>query len=56
LSRPRLENGEGFAGADGLFRFRADGAIERGLAIIEVQQNQISVRDPAPRQFRRTGS
>lgn len=56
FSRPRLENGEGFAGADGLFRFRADGAIERGLAIIQVGQNTTTVLDPAPRQFPRTGS
>ena len=56
FSRPRLENGEGFAGADGLFRFRANGAIERGLAIIQVGQNTTNVLDPAPRQFSRGGS
>lgn len=56
FSRQRLENSEGFAGADGLFRFRANGAIERGLAIIQVGQNTTNVLDPAPRQFRAGGS
>lgn len=56
FSRARLENSEGFAGADGLFRFRADGAIQRGLAVIQVGQNTTSVLDPSPRQFSRSGS
>lgn len=56
FSRPRIESADGFAGADGLFRFHANGAIERGLAIIQVGQNTTSVLDPAPRQFPRTGS
>ena len=56
LTRPALENTEGFAGSDGLFRFRSNGAIERGLAIIEVGQNTVSVLDAAPRRFPPTGS
>ncbi len=51
ITRNSLENSEGFAGSDGLFRFRPSGAIERGMAIMEVGQNQISVLDPAPRRF-----
>lgn len=51
FSRTRIENGEGFSGSDGLFRFRSDGAIERGLAIIEVRQNDIGVLESAPRSF-----
>src|SRR5262245_20491565 len=43
FSRSRIENTEGFSGSDGLFRFRANGAIERGLAIIEVRQNDVGV-------------
>ncbi|MBN8607093.1 MAG: penicillin-binding protein activator [Caulobacterales bacterium] len=56
FSRTAIENGEGFAGSDGLFRFRANGAIERGLAIIEVGQNQTNVLEAAPRRFPGQGS
>lgn len=56
FSRPSIENSEGFAGSDGLFRFRANGAIERGLAIIEVGQNQTNVLEAAPRRFPGQGS
>jgi len=56
FSRGALENSEGFAGSDGLFRFRSDGAIERGLAIIEVRPNEVTVLDPAPRRFPQSGT
>ncbi|MGE0742988.1 MAG: penicillin-binding protein activator [Hyphomonadaceae bacterium] len=51
FGRGALENREGFAGSDGLFRFRTNGAIERGLAIMEVGQNTAQVLDAAPRRF-----
>lgn len=51
LTRAALENGEGFLGSDGLFRFRADGAIERGLAIMEVRGNSAATLEAAPRRF-----
>jgi ABC-type branched-subunit amino acid transport system substrate-binding protein len=51
FSREALEDPEGFYGADGLFRFRADGRIERGLAVYEVRRDEFRVIDPAPRQF-----
>jgi ABC-type branched-subunit amino acid transport system substrate-binding protein len=51
FTRTALENSEGFAGSDGLFRFRPNGAIERGMAIMEVGQNQVTVLDAAPRRF-----
>jgi len=54
FTRSRIENGEGFAGSDGLFRFHSNGAIERGLAIIEVRQNDVAVIDAAPRSFPRS--
>jgi len=41
----------GFIGADGLFRFRPDGKIERGLAIMELRSGGVQVIDPAPRSF-----
>jgi ABC-type branched-subunit amino acid transport system substrate-binding protein len=46
-----IENRSGYFGADGLFRFRPDGAIERGLAILEIQPGGIRVIEPAPRSF-----
>jgi ABC-type branched-subunit amino acid transport system substrate-binding protein len=51
FTRNAIENREGFAGSDGLFRFHSDGAIERGLAIMEVRANDAGVLDPAPRRF-----
>jgi ABC-type branched-subunit amino acid transport system substrate-binding protein len=41
----------GFAGRDGIFRFRADGIAERGLAVIEVQRRGFKLIDPAPDAF-----
>jgi ABC-type branched-subunit amino acid transport system substrate-binding protein len=51
-----FENREGFAGSDGLFRFGATGAVERGLAIIQVGANTNSVVDAAPRRFPESGT
>ncbi|MFT3728524.1 MAG: penicillin-binding protein activator [Terricaulis sp.] len=51
VNRGSIENPEGFGGADGLFRFSADGSIQRGLAVIEVKANDINVIDPAPQRF-----
>lgn len=56
FGRGAIETRDGFAGSDGLFRFRANGAIERGLAIIEVGQNATNVLDAAPRRFPGSGS
>ena len=52
VSRQSLERTEGFPGADGVFRFRHDGSIERGLAILEVRQQGAVSIDPAPKTFR----
>lgn len=41
----------GFLGADGLFRLRPDGRIERGLAVMELTPSGIEIIDPAPRTF-----
>ncbi len=56
ITRSSIENREGFAGSDGLFRFRQNGAIERGLAIIEVRQNSSGVLEAAPRRFPESGT
>lgn len=52
--RGAITNPNGFAGIDGIFRFRPDGMAERGLAIIEMRHGSLSVIDPAPRSFVRT--
>ena len=41
----------GFAGVDGIFRFGADGRIERGLAVLEVEKDGTKVISPAPQTF-----
>ncbi len=51
LSPGSLTQGAGFAGVTGIFRLRADGTNERGLAIAQVQNSQVVVIDPAPRSF-----
>lgn len=55
LSVGSLTQGAGFAGVSGIFRLRADGTNERGLAIAEIRQNQVVVIDPAPRSFAGAG-
>jgi ABC-type branched-subunit amino acid transport system substrate-binding protein len=46
-----LQNPSGFAGIDGLFRFRADGSNERGLAVMRVGSGGAQVAAAAPRSF-----
>jgi branched-chain amino acid transport system substrate-binding protein len=41
----------GFNGADGVFRFRPNGTSERGLAVMEIDNNAAVVISPAPRSF-----
>lgn len=54
LSQEVLLNPSGFAGIDGVFRFRSDGTTERGLAVFEIRGGTARVISPAPRNF--TGS
>jgi ABC-type branched-subunit amino acid transport system substrate-binding protein len=49
FSEAVLTNASGFAGADGVFRFRPDGRIERGLAVLELRNGQIVTINAAPR-------
>ena len=51
LSASGLTQGAGFAGVNGVFRLRADGTNERGLAVAEIRNSQVVVIDPAPRSF-----
>jgi hypothetical protein len=46
-----LTNASGFNGADGVFRFRADGANDRGLAVLQINAGAATVVSPAPRSF-----
>jgi len=46
-----ITNPEGFQGINGLFRFRENGIIERGLAILQVTSGGVTVLAPAPSRF-----
>ncbi|MDZ4135654.1 MAG: penicillin-binding protein activator, partial [Paracoccaceae bacterium] len=51
LTATALTQGSGFVGVSGIFRLRNDGTNERGLAVAQISNNQVSVIDPAPRSF-----
>ncbi|MEZ5871448.1 MAG: penicillin-binding protein activator [Nitratireductor sp.] len=53
---PTIENSRGFAGINGIFRLRANGTAERGLAIYQVHNGAASVISPAPASFSRNAS
>jgi hypothetical protein len=46
-----LTNPSGFNGIDGVFRFRADGPNDRGLAVMQISAGAASVVSPAPPRF-----
>ena len=51
FSAQALTNASGFNGADGVFRFLPDGRNERGLAVMEIDNNAAVTISPAPRSF-----
>ncbi|RFP87854.1 penicillin-binding protein activator [Rhodobacteraceae bacterium 63075] len=55
LSAASLTQGAGFQGATGIFRLRPDGTNERGLAVARIENNQVSIIDPAPSAFAGAG-
>lgn len=55
-SHDTLTNPRGFAGIDGVFRFRPDGLSERGLAVLEIRSGRLVVIDPAPTAFLPSGT
>ncbi len=55
LRKDIIENPTGFSGYAGVFRFRADGTNERGLAVYEVSGDAAKVVSPAPATFGRSG-
>jgi ABC-type branched-subunit amino acid transport system substrate-binding protein len=51
FSADALTNPNGFVGLDGIFRLRADGRVERGLAVIEIHRAGNVVVSPEPQSF-----
>lgn len=49
---PALTQSSGYSGpANGIFRLRGDGTVQRGLAVLQVQGTNLLVIDPAPAGF-----
>ena len=55
LSAAAITQGAGFKGANGVFRFLADGTNERGLAIATIRDKKVVVIDNAPSGFSGAG-
>lgn len=51
LTGAALTQNAGFRGANGIFRLRANGTNERGLAVATIRQNQVVLLEQAPRAF-----
>jgi hypothetical protein len=51
FSERTLTSVSGFNGADGVFRFSANGTIERGLAVMQIEDGAATAISPAPRSF-----
>jgi branched-chain amino acid transport system substrate-binding protein len=51
-----LTNASGFAGVDGLFRFRPDGTNQRGLAVLRVSSSGGQVVNAPPKAFGASGT
>ncbi len=49
--RSAILNPNGFSGIDGIFRFRPDGLVDRGLAILEIRSGTAVTVDDSPRTF-----
>lgn len=48
FSEAQLTDAQGFCGADGQFRLRPDGKVERALAVMQISGGNFQVLDPAP--------
>ena len=51
FSEQVLTGSSGFAGIDGIFRFKSDGTNERGLAVLKAAPGGAQVVSPAPKSF-----
>src|SRR6476660_3543803 len=56
FSEAVLTNASGFAGIDGLFRFRPDGTNQRGLAVLRVTSTGGQMISPPPKSFGASGT
>jgi branched-chain amino acid transport system substrate-binding protein len=56
FSESVLTNSSGFNGADGVFRFTADGLNERALAVMQIGNGAATVLAPAPKSFGASGT
>lgn len=56
FSAQAITNPNGFAGIDGIFRFRPDGNVERGLAVLELRNGQRRIISAAPKTFQQPGT
>ncbi len=52
ISAEELRDLDGFRGVNGLFRFRSDGTIDRGLAVLSITPRGPVVEDAGPDSFR----
>ena len=51
FSPAAIQSSAGFTGVTGLFRFKANGRLQRGLVINQIQGGQRIIASPAPRSF-----
>lgn len=51
FTQAALKNPNGFAGMDGIFRFNSQGMVERGLAILQIDNRRLQEIDRAPPSF-----
>ncbi len=57
FDRATLTSAAGFSGAAGIFRFRPDGTVQRGLSVMEIRPNgTVTEVSPAPLSFSGRGS
>lgn len=54
-SAGNLTQSSGFAGVNGVFRFKGDGTNQRAMAIAQVTNSRVQIVDPAPKSFSRGG-
>jgi hypothetical protein len=55
FGRAALTQPAGFQGVNGVFRLRADGTNERGLAVATIRDKRVTILSPAPQSFRGAG-
>lgn len=55
LTGAALTQSQGFVGVNGVFRLLPNGTTQRGLAIAQIQNQNVVVLDPAPRSFAGAG-